>query len=191
MNARADGREGRLRAVKEAAWILFSETGYASTTIRQIAAKAKVSTGTVMSFGGKETLLLAQFEDGIAEHLVAPVFTTESAADAVWRFFEPYFEFYAERPELSRSYGRVLLSPAGAQHPALGAQAREFNSLVASEIGRRYPRAREADAAAAATALFAIYIHALVLWVSEAATLAQATAVFRHQVAWQLARFEI
>ncbi|WP_051298987.1 TetR/AcrR family transcriptional regulator [Arthrobacter castelli] len=190
MGVRAEQRDKRLRDVREATWRLFQDQGYESTTVRQIATKANVATGTVMNFGGKETLLLALFETAIAEHMEPSPRQDATAVDAVWHHYKPYFDFYASVPELARSYGRILLSPAARGHPALGSQARDFNTLVARDISNRHPLAPENDAARMAEALFGLYIHALVAWVSSAATLDEATASFRQQIAWQLARFD-
>ncbi|WGW12144.1 TetR/AcrR family transcriptional regulator [Saxibacter everestensis] len=190
MGTRNEGREARMSAVRQAAWALFAGQGYESTTVRQIAVKAGVSTGTVMSLGDKATLLLGLFEAAIAEHMSPSRHEDDSAAEAVWRCYEPYFDFYASHPELSRAYGRVLLSPAGRNHPALGAQAQEFNALVARKIAAGYPQASESAAGLTAESLFASYIHALVIWASETTSLDQARSSFRRQITWQLARFE-
>ncbi|GAB3256764.1 TetR/AcrR family transcriptional regulator [Arthrobacter pigmenti] len=190
MGIRSEQRDKRIREVREAAWRLFEDQGYESTTVRQVAAKANVSTGTVMNCGGKEALLLALFETAITGRMGPARSNDGTAVESVWQRYEPYFNFYASLPELARSYGRILLSPAGRQHPALGSQAREFNALVAGDIRHHYPRITDDDAARAAEAIFAIYIHALVAWVSGAATLDEATTAFRQQIAWQLARFD-
>lgn len=190
MGLRAKQRDERLREVREAAWSLFEDQGYEATTVRQIAAEANVSTGTVMNCGGKDALLLALFETAISEHMAPPPGPDGTKIEAVWHRYKPYFDFYATRPDLARSYGRILLSPAGRQHPALGSQARDFNALVAADISHRHPFASDDDAARAAEAVFAIYIHALVAWASGAATLAETTSAFRQQIVWQLARFD-
>lgn len=190
MMLRQEGRELRLRAVRQAAGRLFQEQGYDSTTVRQIAAAAGVSTGTVMNCGDKAALLLQTVEDAIDTLMpqANPVGVNLDPVEVVWRCYAPYFDFYAAVPELARPYTVLLLS-AGLDHPALGAQAEMFNTAVADRIRLSYPWAGEEEAALTAEALFAAYLHALLVWVSGVAELEAAVAGFRRQIDWQLIRF--
>lgn len=190
MVLRQQGRERRLTLVRETAGRLFREQGYETTTVRQIAAAAGVSTGTVMSCGDKATLLLQTVEDAIGALMppVGPVEVDLDPVDVVWRCFAPYFDFYASVPELARPYTVLLLS-AGPDHPALGAQAEMFITAVATRIRLGCPGAGEEAAGLTAEGLFAAYLHALLTWVSGVAELEAAVAGFRRQIDWQLARF--
>lgn len=190
MGVRSEGRMERLDAVHRAAAELFRTQGYDATTIRQIAGRAGVSTGTVMSAGDKATLLLEVITQSIDDLMPAGVRTGAPAADLVWGCYEPYFSFYAANPELSRPYAAILLGSPDRQFPALGAQAKEFNALVAGQIRASMPAVDSGSATATAEALFAVYIFSLVLWASGSADLGGATAVLRGQIAWQLSRFE-
>lgn len=190
MVVRQEGRERRLHCVRQAAGRLFREQGYEATTVRQIAAAAGVSTGTVMSCGDKATLLLQAVEDAI-DALMPPAGPVDSDADSVdlvWRCYAPYFHFYAAVPELARPYS-VLLMSAGSDHPALGAQADLFIAVVAERVRTGHPCAGPEEARLTAEALFAAYLHALLLWVSGVAELEAAVAGFRRQIDWQLVRF--
>ena len=190
MTNRSAGRQHRLDAVHRAADGLFRRQGYEATTVRQIAERAGVSTGTVMSFGDKAALLLGVITDAIEDLMPTSIGTGEPAATLVWRCFEPYFAFYEANPELSRPYATLLLGSVDRDFPALGAQAATFNAFVARQIRAASVGVDAADAEATATALFAVYIFALVLWASGTADLERATALLRAQIAWQLSRFE-
>ncbi|MGI8456775.1 MAG: TetR/AcrR family transcriptional regulator [Propionibacteriaceae bacterium] len=191
MTLRAQGREQRLRTVRETAGRLFREQGYEMTTVRQIASAAGVSTGTVMSCGDKASLLLQSVEDAI-DALMPPVGDgvdpDADPTDLVWRCYAPYFDLYSAVPELARPY-TVLLVSAGGNHPALGAQADLFTEIVAGRIRSGHPQVGEEAARLTAEALFAAYLHALLLWVSGVAELETAVAGFRRQIDWQLLRF--
>ena len=191
MGARTAGREERLHAVKQAALELSTEQGYDATTVRQIAARAKVSTGTVMSFGDKDTLLLQIFEDAITDRMPHPRPNGSTPAQAVWLCFKPYFDFYDSHPEISRPYAKILFSRSVDEHPALGAQAAQFTTLVGAQITERLPHVSKADARLAAEALFAAYMHSLITWIVDATTVSQAKAALRKQIAWQLSRFDV
>ena len=188
---RQEGQEQRQLAVRQAAGRLFQEQGYDATTVRQIAAVAGVSTGTVMNCGDKAALLLQTVENSI-DALMPPTNPVEVDLDPtemVWRCYAPYFDFYGAAPELARPYTVLLLS-AGPHHPALGVQADTFNTAVADRIRLSCPQAGEEAAALTAEGLFAAYLHALLVWVSGVAELEVAVAGFRRQIVWQLIRFE-
>lgn len=191
MGSREQGRRRRLDAVQRAAAELFRDQGYESTTVRQIAERAGVSTGTVMSAGDKATLLLGLITEAIDDLMpVDPAAGEGSPAELVWRCYEPYFAFYDANPELSRPYAALLLGAPERRFPALGEQATAFNGLVADRIRGSLPHVDADAAGATAEALFAVYIFALVLWASGSADLERATAVLRGQIGWQLSRFE-
>ncbi|MBO0848609.1 MAG: TetR/AcrR family transcriptional regulator [Pseudonocardia sp.] len=97
---------------------LFRTQGFRVTTIRQIAADAEVSTGTVMAVGDKDTLLVAIFDGWIAsvhsdrnaEHgdnrtSRTPAATVRDVLD----LFEPFIRYFALDPGLSREYAAILV----------------------------------------------------------------------------------
>jgi AcrR family transcriptional regulator len=187
---RVTGQQARRRAVSAAAWQLFTERGYEATTIRQIAERAGVSVGTVMSAGDKAALLLGLMEDAIGRLIEVPEPNGADAASVIWQRLRPFFDFYASMPELAKSYGRLLFTSSARQHPALTAQAAQFSDTLADDIRRCHPQVTDSDAAHAAEAIFACYLRALISWGTDAASLEDATAALREQIRWQLARFQ-
>ena len=190
MGVRSAGRKMRLDAVHRAAGELFGNQGYETTTIRQIAERAGVSTGTVMSVGDKASLLLGLITVAIDGLMPPRIRTDGPVRDLVWACYEPYFAFYAENPELSRPYAGILLGSSDRDFPALGDQAARFNTLVAAQIRAGLPGVDQSSAQATAETLFAVYIFSLVLWGSGSADLPGATAVLQQQIDWQLSRFD-
>ncbi|GAA4509180.1 hypothetical protein GCM10023191_070030 [Actinoallomurus oryzae] len=97
---------------------LFRTQGFRVTTIRQIAADAGVSTGTVMAVGEKDALLVAIFDGWIAsvhrgrdtghdaDRTSLPATAT---VGEVMDLFEPFIRYFAVDPELSREYAAVIV----------------------------------------------------------------------------------
>lgn len=124
---------------------LFRDQGFGATTVRQIAAEAGVSTGTVMSVGDKDALLVAIFDGWIdavhrartGEHGTAPVpMSAGAAVDAVMALFEPFIRYFALDDKLSREYAAIIVR--GAHESAI------FQNLALSlitEIARVLARA--------------------------------------------------
>lgn len=119
VQSRAVQREATRLKVLASAERLFREQGFGSSTIRQIATDAGVSTGTVMSVGDKDALLVAIFDTWIgavhhgreAEYgrgEVTPL-SPGAAATAVLDLVEPFISYFALDLELSREYAAVIV----------------------------------------------------------------------------------
>ncbi|MFG2595169.1 TetR/AcrR family transcriptional regulator [Streptomyces sp. NPDC048462] len=119
VQSRVAQREATRLKVLSSAERLFREQGFGSSTIRQIATDAGVSTGTVMSVGDKDALLVAIFDTWIAavhhgreaEHGpggMTPL-SPGAAAGAVLDLVEPFISYFALDLELSRQYAAVIV----------------------------------------------------------------------------------
>lgn len=113
--SREEQRHGTATRVLTAARELFRSRGFARTTVRDIAAACGVSTGTVMSVGDKNALLVASFDGLIAElhedrasDALLPA--GGDVEDRIVALFEPFLELFAADPALVRSYGAILVS---------------------------------------------------------------------------------
>ncbi|MFD0020650.1 TetR/AcrR family transcriptional regulator [Streptomyces sp. NPDC058382] len=119
VQSRAAKREATRLKVLSSAERLFREQGFGASTIRQIATDAEVSTGTVMSVGDKDALLVAIFDTWIAavHHgrqdrqarggmaRLSPA----AAGQAVMDLVEPFITYFALDLELSREYAAVIV----------------------------------------------------------------------------------
>ncbi|MEV7400738.1 TetR/AcrR family transcriptional regulator [Streptomyces sp. NPDC091267] len=119
VQSRAAQREATRRKVLSSAERLFREQGFGASTIRQIAGDAEVSTGTVMSVGDKDALLVAIFDSWIAavhegregrlaRGDVTPL-TPAAAGQEVLKLVEPFLTYFALDLELSREYAAVIV----------------------------------------------------------------------------------
>lgn len=117
VQSRAAAKDETRRKVLVAAERLFRRQGFVDTTIRQIAAEAGVSTGTVMGVGDKDGLLIKVFDDWIAAVHRArrpggerqEPLTPEGAADAVIDLLMPFLRHFAKDPALSRQYSSIVV----------------------------------------------------------------------------------
>ncbi|WP_231965861.1 TetR/AcrR family transcriptional regulator [Mycobacterium sp. E802] len=114
VQSRAEQRDATQRKVLVAAEKLFRKQGFESTTVRQIAADAGVSSGTVMSVGDKDGLLVAVFDDRIAAvHAnrkgLARKPSHANAPRAIAKLFDPFLAYFAEDPALSRRYASIIV----------------------------------------------------------------------------------
>lgn len=119
VQSRAAKREATRLRVLSSAERLFREQGFGSSTIRQIATDAEVSTGTVMSVGDKDALLVAIFDTWIAAvhhgreaergRGEATPLPPAAAAREVLDLVEPFISYFALDLELSREYAAVIV----------------------------------------------------------------------------------
>lgn len=93
---------------------LFRENGFASTTVRDIAAASDVSVGTVISVGDKESLLVASFDQHIAaihtDRAQSGPPAEGGCAEQVAALFDPFVDVFADQPALARTYGAILVA---------------------------------------------------------------------------------
>ncbi|MFE9328694.1 TetR/AcrR family transcriptional regulator [Nocardia sp. NPDC052278] len=114
VQSRSEQQAATRQKVLSAADRLFRAQGFKATTIRQIAADANVSTGTVMGVGEKDALLVSLFDNWIsAVHNsrrteLTPATSTATTED-VLMLFEPFVGHFAVDSELSREYLSILV----------------------------------------------------------------------------------
>jgi AcrR family transcriptional regulator len=119
VHSRAAKREATRLKVLASAERLFREQGFGATTIRQIATDAQVSTGTVMSVGDKDALLIAIFDtwiaavhrsrdDRLGQDVRTPL-TPAAATREAMALVEPFISYFALDLELSREYAAVIV----------------------------------------------------------------------------------
>lgn len=163
--------------VLAAAAALFRERGFEPTTVRDIALAAKVSVGTVMSFGDKSALLVAIFDEGIerlhSERVLPPAAEFPSAArdwqgtcaDRVFELLQPFVVLFAEQAALARSYASILV--AGKHTSRVFTELaqmlkREIREVISDQNG-----GCAADPGSRAEALYLAYIGMLFTWSAD------------------------
>src|SRR5690606_25888699 len=94
VQSRSEQQAATRQKVLAAADRLFRAQGFKATTIRQIAAEAHVSTGTVMAAGDKDALLVSLFDNWItsvhnSRHTEPEPSMTTATTEDVLRLFAP------------------------------------------------------------------------------------------------------
>lgn len=169
-NTRTQAKENTHEKVLTAASQLFTAQGYRRTTIREIAAQADVSVGSVMAVGDKQALLVAMFDRALAaiHHDRAPhdpLPTEETAGeDRGARLVYPFFSLFAGQIDLAREYGAILMT---GNHQSvlfsdLGDALRAEITQEARDVGLD-----EATAHAAAKTAYFAYLGTLFAWAAS------------------------
>lgn len=130
--ARSQQRQKTRAEVLKIAQQLFQERGFAHTTICDIAAAAGVSVGTVMSVGDKNALLVASFDQTVADtHKTysPPPVGEGTITERILARFLPFITLFAANLELARIYGANLVT--GVYPSALFT---ELQSMLIAEI---------------------------------------------------------
>ncbi|GMA22960.1 hypothetical protein GCM10025864_07190 [Luteimicrobium album] len=159
--------------VVAAASRLFLERGYRATTVRDVAAAAGVSVGTVMTVGDKDALLVATFDALISDLQDGlPVPDSEPArpgapgdvVDAVLAVVGPFLTLFAEHLDLAREYGAVLMS---GRHPGgvFGELVPGFLARIQAALERSPDGPR--DPAAGARTIYLAYLGSLFAWAGQ------------------------
>lgn len=190
--SRSEQRDATRREVLTVAEGLFLERGFDATTVRDIAAAAGVSVGTVMSVGDKRALLAAVFERGISlvderramERAESGERRDASGGDSVARIVDlvrPYLKLFASRIDLARAYGAVLMdgTHGGGVFGVLGAALQHEIARVLRDAARPHPAPE-----AAARAIHLVYLGSIFEWAGRGeADAARALTGFRDAVA--------
>ncbi|WP_147680408.1 TetR/AcrR family transcriptional regulator [Actinomyces ruminicola] len=173
MPTRAESRDATRARVLASSRRLFEERGFNATTIKDIAADAGVSVGSVMYVGDKSGLLVACFDERIeALHTGYPPTSRAQVrsegggdgAQAILDILSPFIELFASSPDLARSYGAVLIS--GAHSSRVFSELREelineLQDVFAAATGCSMTAAKQR-----ATTAYLAYLGTLLEWAS-------------------------
>lgn len=163
---RAAQKQRTATRIVEAAAQLFTEHGFQSTTVRQVAAQAGVSVGAVMAVGDKESLLSLVYDRAIADRIPPPPApagagaAAPSAVEYLSHYFDPFLGLFAENDDLARAYFRTLARGKD-ENAALGAlRTLTEDNLTAALVNAGAP---EAQARLGAQVMFSSYLGELTL----------------------------
>lgn len=167
-------RQATRRGVLDAAETLFHAQGFKATTVRQIAARAGVSIGTVMAAGDKDRLLVSVMDHRIElmhQERMLPetgflaMKAGNNAPEMIAALAQPFLQLFAEDLELAREYGAILIK---GQHNS------EVFGALAFQLTKEFEQAfklfglpREAARVAATTAHLS-YLGILLAWAGGA-----------------------
>lgn len=182
-NKRDVSRERTRAAVLDAATRLFRERGYEATSVRAIAASARVSVGAVMGVGTKDELLVSIFVDEI-ERLSVERFGPAGPdqglppARVVEEILAGYFDLISGQAELARAWGAALLTD-GRHADTL----RNLHDALVGEVGGVLQGSAPREVVEGATEdLYISYLGFLFAWASGVYPAVDAVAALRVKV---------
>ncbi len=109
-------REATRAEILRSGIVLFSRSGYAHTSIRQIAAHAGISTGLMYHyFDGKESLLQAVFDDTmqrLSEAFTAAYESGSGPEDRIARILSTIFDMLEAEPDFWTLFYMLRTQPA-------------------------------------------------------------------------------
>lgn len=165
---RSEQKAHTRKKVLETARACFLEFGYEATTIAQVATRADVANGTVLShFPDKQQLVVACFIAEIDDLLLQARAALPSVGiiDQLLTFASTLYRWYARRPELSKALVQATLFEAGQPGSDLSAQLTDFlgevGRLIAAADGRG-ELLQPIDPQIAAHGFFADYLAVLI-----------------------------
>ena len=169
---RQKGKDATRDRVRKAAWELFSEVGYDTTTTKAIAERAGVAAGTVFVHASDKADLLRsvvyvelerRVDKGSEELGRGPL------VDERLRLFSSLLAFYGENRKVSEAFLSVTMAPAlDAMHSGYALEVTvRFLGVLASLVEQAKGRGEVRDdvgAMLAAQAAFALYFSVLSAW---------------------------
>lgn len=170
MPTRTQSKEITHDKVLTAAGELFTAHGYRRTTVREIAARAGVSVGSVMAVGDKQAILVAIFDRALAaihdERAVRSPLPLDGTAgvDRVTQLVDPFLNLFANNIDLAREYGAILMS--GNHHSVLFSDLGDALRAEITEEAHAAGLNETTTGAASRTAYFA-YLGTLFLWAAS------------------------
>ncbi len=188
VQSRSAQRETTRREVLYAAEALFHAQGFKATTVRQIAARAGVSIGTVMAAGDKDSLLveamdrrirLMHQERMLPETGFLAMKAGGNAPEMVAALVQPFMALFAADLDLAREYGAVLMR-GRQESEVFGSLARQLKGEF-EQAYKLFGLGRQA-ARAAATATHLAYLGVLLAWAAGACSQQTAVAQLKESV---------
>jgi AcrR family transcriptional regulator len=177
LGKRERGKRERARRIREATKAVFQEKGYSDATMREIATRASVGTGTLFRYApDKRGLLIAVINDEL-EPLTNEAFERldreASFLDQIAMVFRERYRYWGRNPELSlRVLQEVLLqgagdtdpaSPIGRYHQRRASLIERISALVA-EHQRRGTIAADENGTEIAELCMALYLAEVRMW---------------------------
>ena len=127
--------------LKEIAFSLFAAHGYESTTMSQIADAIGIKKPTLYShFASKEELFLSIFTEvandyqQYIEQILKEAEELESTKAQLYHVFRAYITYFAQNPELSAFWNRILLFPPASLKEKLFAQISNLETSLYEKL---------------------------------------------------------
>lgn len=176
MGKREANRREKLQRIRKAARELFTERGYEGATIRDIADRAGVATGTIFLYApSKQALAVMVFDEDtrrVMEEALLTLDRSASPVDQLTHMLGSFLRLFADQPGLTRALLRQISFAAPEEdeaHPALHAEnlIRPLAMLLTMWKAQGLVRA-DVDPDLAAVTIVAIHYQHILAVLSEA-----------------------
>ena len=158
-------REETRAIILESARTLFDESGFDKTTIRAVANRAGVGTGTIFNyFPDKPSLLIAALLDDLEKIEKSALKTLPEKASIIEKCLHitrVYYSYYARRPSLSRTLLRESNFIPGEFGKLLKTRTNRFIKMIEEmmvEAQKRGEIRMDADCGLAALTFFSLFL---------------------------------
>jgi AcrR family transcriptional regulator len=175
---RATQKAQTRQRIADAAWELFTSTGYDGTTTKAVAARAGVASGTVFVHASDKADLLAMVMHDRLASTVDEAFATLPRAELLPQLlhvFGALFRMYGENPKLASAFVQTLVPGAtGPNGQRVHALTMTFLHRLAGVVGEAQLRGevgQEVMPLLAASNLFGLYLYSLLLALTGVTTL--------------------
>lgn len=183
--------------IRSAAYALFLERGVSGTSLSEVAQRAEVAKGTLFLYvQDKSDLVCLVMHDRLARALgdqLATLPRSEPLLTQLLHVFRGLFEMYGQHPELSRSFIASFPGAKGQNATRLHGLTFSFLATLTELLRAAQERdevARDLPLAQCASNLFSLYFGALMVWLSDLATLESAfDTVLREALLLQMRGF--
>ncbi len=188
LGRRERNKQEKLARIREAAEVLFKEKGYEGTTMRQLAERADVATGTIFLYvADKRELLFLVYRDRLSRLVERSMREMPGAdtplVDRLMFAFGRAFALYAKDPELARHFIKEQVFSSGGRWEAeMHAVTRMFLERLAELLRDAQVTgevAADVDLSQASFNIFALYFAALVSWLGGRVTADEAQRSLR------------
>jgi AcrR family transcriptional regulator len=167
-------KRDKLRRIREAAFVLFSQKGFDDTTVREIADAAGVGLGTLFDYARDKRdvlfLLFAEKMSAANDRLLGDIDYSRPLLDQLVMVFEPYYALLAETPTLSRDFLREATFDridGSLYHTGAVPDRLRFMNRIADVVRRAQRRgeiSKAADPELVAATVYATYAGAVREW---------------------------
>lgn len=172
---RERNKQEKRQRIQRAARQLFTQKGFAATTMREVAELAQVGSGTLFLYAkDKLDLLQLVYYEVLAETIEQAFRNLPAEGELIETLvylFQQFFQLYQQHPENARAYVKAIFMPVQGQMygPQTFQQITDFQQRLAdllAQFQRKGAIAPNVPLDQASSNFFALYISTLALWLS-------------------------
>lgn len=165
--------EAKMQAILQAAQEVFAEHGYHGTSIKEVARKAGVATGTIYLYLRNKEALFTALVDEVYDTVLSKIAAKRKGAGDIQGKLQASMEAAIETLGKHQELAKVVLIQTGASNPAVGEQLADLLGRLVELVETDIREAVEAgqippqDSRIAATAFVGTFYHVVLSWLRD------------------------